>query len=306
MEKHPSIAKILEYRELYKLKSTYIEPLLKHAKSSPQNRIHTSFIHTGTSTGRLSSKEPNLQNIPVKTELGREIRKGFVAKEGYTLVGVDYSQIELRLLAHFSGDKAMVEAFCSDLDIHRQTALKLFGEEHADTKRSVAKSINFGLLYGMGPKKLSDTLGIGTKEAKSYIESYFETFPTIKEYLSSIAEFAKKEGYVETLLGRRRYFDFEHANGMQYAMYEREAINTVFQGSAADLIKLSMNKIMQTYVNDDAKLLLQIHDELIFEVKKENALAFSQTIKEVMEHIYTLNVPLRVSVALGKNWGELK
>lgn len=306
MDKHPSIAKILEYRELYKLKSTYIEPLLKHAKSSPQNRIHTSFIHTGTSTGRLSSKEPNLQNIPVKTELGREIRKGFVAKEGYTLVGVDYSQIELRLLAHFSGDKAMVEAFCHNLDIHRQTALKLFGEEHADAKRGVAKTINFGLLYGMGPKKLSDTLGISTKEAKSYIESYFETFPTIKEYLSSIAEFAKKEGYVETLLGRRRYFDFEHANGMQYAMYEREAINTVFQGSAADLIKLSMNKIMQTYVNDDAKLLLQIHDELIFEVKKEGAQAFAQEIKEVMEHIYTLHVPLRVSVALGKNWGELK
>lgn len=306
MDKHPSIAKILEYRELYKLKSTYIEPLLKHAKSSSQNRIHTSFIHTGTSTGRLSSKEPNLQNIPVKTQLGREIRTGFVAKEGYILLGVDYSQIELRLLAHFSQDKAMVEAFCSDLDIHRQTALKLFGEEHADAKRSVAKTINFGLLYGMGPKKLSDTLGISTKEAKSYIESYFETFPTIKEYLSSIAEFAKKEGYVETLLGRRRYFDFEHANGMQYAMYEREAINTVFQGSAADLIKLSMNKIMQTYVNQDAKLLLQIHDELIFEVKEERALAFSQEIKEVMEHIYALHVPLRVSVALGKNWGELK
>lgn len=305
-DKHPSIPKILEYRELYKLKSTYIEPLLKHAKNSAKKRIHTSFIHTGTSTGRLSSKEPNLQNIPVKTELGREIRGGFVAKEGYVLLGVDYSQIELRLLAHFSGDKAMVEAFSHGLDIHRQTALKLFGEEEADAKRSIAKTINFGLLYGMGPKKLSDTLGISTKEAKRYIDSYFETFPTIKEYLSSIAAFAKQEGYVETLLGRRRYFDFEHANGMQYAMYEREAINTVFQGSAADLIKLSMNKIMKDCVSENAKLLLQIHDELIFEVKSEIAEAFSQEIREVMEGIYALHVPLRVSVAIGKNWGELK
>jgi len=305
-DKHPSIAKILEYRELYKLKSTYIEPLLKHAKSSPQQRIHTSFMHTGTSTGRLSSKEPNLQNIPVKTELGREIRGGFVAKEGCLLLGVDYSQIELRLLAHFSEDKAMVEAFCNDLDIHRQTALQLFGEAEADAKRSVAKTINFGLLYGMGPKKLSDTLGISTKEAKSYIDGYFETFPTIKAYLASIADLAKKEGYVQTLLGRRRYFDFEHANGMQYAMFEREAINTVFQGSAADLIKLSMNKIMQTLVSEDARLLLQIHDELIFEVKADKAQLFAREIKEVMEGIYDLHVPLRVSVAIGKNWGELK
>ena len=305
-DKHPSIAKILEYRELYKLKSTYIEPLLKHAKSSSSHRIHTSFIQTGTSTGRLSSKEPNLQNIPVKTELGREIRGGFVAKEGCLLVGIDYSQIELRLLAHFSQDKAMVEAFCSGLDIHRQTALKLFGEAEADSKRSIAKTINFGLLYGMGPKKLSDTLGIGTKDAKKYIDSYFETFPTIKEYLASIAEFAKKEGYVETLLGRRRYFDFAHANGMQYAMYEREAINTVFQGSAADLIKLSMNKIMKECVSEEAKLLLQIHDELIFEVNASRAETFSQHVREIMEGIYTLHVPLRVSVAIGKNWGELK
>jgi DNA polymerase-1 len=263
-------------------------------------------MHTGTSTGRLSSKEPNLQNIPVKTGLGREIRTGFVAKEGYTLVGVDYSQIELRLLAHFSTDKAMVEAFCNYLDIHRQTALKLFGEEHADVKRGVAKSINFGLLYGMGPKKLSDTLGISTKEAKSYIESYFDTFPTIKNYLASIAEKAKQEGFVQTLLGRKRYFDFAHANGMQFAMYEREAINTVFQGSAADIIKLSMNKIMKECVDEEAKLLLQIHDELIFEVKGERALSFAAEVKGVMENIYALHVPLRVSVALGKNWGELK
>jgi len=306
VDKHPSIAKILEYRELYKLRSTYIEPLLKLSKESAQSRVHTSFIHTGTSTGRLSSKDPNLQNIPVKTELGREVRGGFVAKEGYKLIGIDYSQIELRLLAHFSNDEAMVNAFQSGKDIHKETALKLFGEEEADAKRSIAKSINFGLLYGMGPKRLSETIGISTKEAKSYIDSYFATFPTIKNYLASIADDAKKEGFVQTLLGRKRYFDFEHANGMQYAGYLREAVNTVFQGSAADLIKLSMNKIMKTLVNDEAKLLLQIHDELIFEVKEERAEVFAKEAQKIMVEIYQLRVPLKVSIAIGNNWGELK
>jgi len=306
LDKHPSIAKILEYRELYKLRSTYIEPLLKLSKESSLGRVHTSFMQTGTSTGRLSSKDPNLQNIPVKTELGREVRGGFVAKEGYKLIGIDYSQIELRLLAHFSGDEAMVEAFRTGKDIHKETALKLFGEAEASAKRSVAKSINFGLLYGMGPKRLSETIGISTKEAKSYIESYFATFPTIKNFLTGIAENAKKEGFVQTLLGRKRFFDFEHANGMQYAGYLREAVNTVFQGSAADLIKLSMNKIMATLVDDEAKLLLQIHDELIFEVKEERAEAFATQAQKVMEEIYTLEVPLKVSIAIGNNWGELK
>ena len=306
LDQHPSIAKILEYRELYKLRSTYIEPLLKLSKESPLGRVHTSFIQTGTATGRLSSKDPNLQNIPVKTELGREVRGGFVAKEGCKLIGIDYSQIELRLLAHFSGDEAMIHAFQSGKDIHKETALKLFGEEEAVAKRGVAKSINFGLLYGMGPKRLSETIGISTKEAKSYIESYFATFPTIKNYLTSVAESAKKEGYVQTLLGRKRFFDFEHANGMQYAGYLREAVNTVFQGSAADLIKLSMNKIMATLVDDEAKLLLQIHDELIFEVKEERAQAFSLQAQKVMEEIYPLRVPLKVSIAIGNNWGELK
>ncbi len=306
VDKHPSIAKILEYRELYKLRSTYIEPLLKLSKESAQSRVHTSFIHTGTSTGRLSSKDPNLQNIPVKTELGREVRGGFVAKEGYKLIGIDYSQIELRLLAHFSNDEAMVNAFQSGKDIHKETALKLFGEEEADAKRSIAKSINFGLLYGMGPKRLSETIGISTKEAKSYIDSYFATFPTIKNYLASIADDAKKEGFVQTLLGRKRYFDFEHANGMQYAGYLREAVNTVFQGSAADLIKLSMNKIMKTLVDDEAKLLLQIHDELIFEVKEERAEVFAKEAQKIMVEIYQLRVPLKVSIAIGNNWGELK
>ncbi len=306
LDKHPSIAKILEYRELYKLRSTYIEPLLKLSKESPLSRVHTSFIQTGTSTGRLASKDPNLQNIPVKTALGREVRGGFVAKEGCVLIGIDYSQIELRLLAHFSNDEAMVKAFREGKDIHYETALKLFGEQEAASKRGVAKSINFGLLYGMGPKRLSETLGISMAEAKRYIESYFATFPTIKAYVTEVAEQAKTTGYVETLLGRKRFFDFEHANAMQYAGYLREAVNTVFQGSAADLIKLSMNKIMATLIHDEAKLLLQIHDELIFEVTKSQAQSFALEAQKVMEEIYALRIPLKVSIAMGKNWGELK
>jgi DNA polymerase-1 len=305
-DKHPSISKILEYREVYKLQSTYIKPLLELSKNSPDGRIHTSFLQTGTSTGRLSSKDPNLQNIPVKTELGREIRDGFVSREGYSLIGIDYSQIELRLLAHYSEDKDLLEAFNNDLDIHRQTALKLFGAEEADSKRNIAKSINFGLLYGMGPKKLSQTIGISQAEAKGYIQSYFEAFSTVKAYLRSIVDSSKQIGYVQTLLGRRRYFDWENANGMQIPMYERESVNTLFQGSAADLIKLAMNKIKNELCNENSKLLLQIHDELIFEVKDEDAEDFANKAKEIMEKIYSLHVKLKVSVCIGKNWGELK
>ncbi len=306
LKEHPIIPKILEYREIYKLKSTYIEPLYKLGKKDKNNRIHTSFLQTGTATGRLSSKNPNLQNIPVKSELGREVRVGFVSKKGYSLVGIDYSQIELRLLAHFSGDKALVEAFKEGKDIHYETALKIFGADEAKSKRGVAKSINFGLLYGMGPRKLSQTIHVSTKEAKEYIESYFASFPTVKEFLHQVGEKAIELGYSQTLLGRRRYFDFENANAMQHASYLREAVNTLFQGSAADLIKMSMNKIMSEIIDDEAKLLLQIHDELIFEVKDKNAILFSQKAKEIMERIYELKIPLKVSVEIGKNWGELK
>jgi len=306
LEEHEVISKILEYRELAKLQSTYIKPLLKLGESSSCNRIHTSFLQTGTATGRLSSKDPNLQNIPTRSALGREVRDGFVARDGYSFVGIDYSQIELRLLAHYSEDEALLTAFNNDLDIHRQTALKLFGEEEADEKRGVAKSINFGLLYGMGARKLSQTLGISQAEAKGYIENYFKSFSTVKVYLKSISDSAKEIGYVETLLGRRRYFDFENANGMQVPMYEREAVNTRFQGSAADLIKLSMIKIKNEILDSDTKMLLQIHDELIFEVKKEKAQEFADKAANIMKNIYELKVKLEVSVSIGKNWGELK
>ena len=210
-DEHPIIKKILEYREHQKLLSTYTEPLLKLGSQDAKHRIYTSFLQTGTATGRLSSKDPNLQNIPVRSELGRSIREAFIAKEGYKLVSIDYSQIELRLLAHFSQDAALKEAFLNKEDIHYATALKLFGEEEAQAKRNVAKSINFGLLYGMGPRKLSAELGISANEAKEIIASYFASFPTVKSFLESIEEEVKHRGYVATLLGRRRFFDYENA-----------------------------------------------------------------------------------------------
>ena len=306
-DEHEIIPALLEYRESFKLQSTYIEPLLELGLKDEESKIYTSFLQTGTATGRLSSKNPNLQNIPVKSEAGREIREAFVASEGCVLVGIDYSQIELRLLAHFSEDEALVEAFNGGLDIHHQTAVKIFGEEQAASKRNIAKSINFGLLYGMGSKKLGDTLGIPAKEAKVYIESYFEAFKSVKEYMKSIEDFAMENYYVETLIGRRRLFDFDSANGMQKAAYLREAVNTKFQGSAADLIKLSMIKIDKKYKNNpNLKMILQIHDELIFEVKENYVDEITKELKEIMETIYPLNIPLNVSVCIGKSWGKLK
>jgi len=304
---HEVISWLLKYREAYKLQSTYIEPLLELGLKNPDNRIHTSFLHTGTATGRLSSKNPNLQNIPVRAGSGSKIREAFIPKEGYKLVGIDYSQIELRLLAHFSGDEALVEAFRNDLDIHYQTAVKIFGEELAKEKRPIAKSINFGLLYGMGSKKLGDTLGIPSKEAKFYIDSYFEAFKSVKDYLKSIEDFAHINGYIKTLLNRKRLFDFDSANAMIKAAYLREAVNTLFQGSAADLIKLSMIKIYEKYKNNNnMRMLLQIHDELIFEVKEEFIEEITRDLKEIMENVYKLNIPLKVSVSIGNSWQELK
>jgi len=306
-KEHEIIPLLLDYREAFKLQSTYIEPLLNLAKNDKMSRIFTSFVQTGTQTGRLSSKNPNLQNIPVRSEAGKNIRKAFIASEGKVLLGLDYSQIELRLLAHFSKDSALLEAFRGNLDIHLQTASKIFGEEKAQEKRSVAKSINFGLLYGMGSKKLGDTLGISSKEAKVYIENYFTSFPTVKNYLKSIEDDSLKDGYVKTLLKRRRYFDYANVNAMFKAAYLREAVNTLFQGSAADLIKLAMNKIHKKYEeNQKVRLLLQIHDELILEVDEEIVNEIGLEIKDIMENIYTLEVPLKVSLSIAKNWQELK
>jgi DNA polymerase-1 len=305
---HPVIEKILSYREYQKILSTYVDPLLKLAKKDKNSRIYTSFVQTGTATGRLSSRDPNLQNIPVRSALGRSVREAFVSKDGYKLLSIDYSQIELRLLAHFSEDTALLKAFNEGVDIHLATSTILFGEEKAKEKRNFAKSVNFGLLYGMGPKKLSDELGISSSEAKEIIKNYFASFPTVKNFLEGIQQRVKIDGYVETILKRRRIFDYESANGMQKAAYMRESVNTVFQGSAADLIKLSMNQI-DTMIQEeelDAFMLLQIHDELIFEVEENKVDEIAKRFVYIMENVLELKVPLECSVSVGNSWGELK
>jgi DNA polymerase-1 len=308
IDEHEVIPKILEYRTVQKILSTYAEPLLKLAKLDENNRVYTSFLQTGTATGRLSSRDPNLQNIPVRSALGRRVREAFIAKEGYKLLSIDYSQIELRLLAHFSKDAALLEAFNNGLDIHMATAIKLFGEVEAVAKRSYAKSVNFGILYGMGAKKLSVELSITSKEAKEIIVAYFENFPTIQNFLVKIQDDVKRIGYVETILKRRRMFDYANATGMQKAAFMRESVNAVFQGSAADLIKLSMLEI-ETFIKEediDGAMLLQIHDELIFEVKEEIVEEVGEKFKHIMKNIMELEVQLECSVSIGDSWGELK
>ena len=303
LELHPCIVKILEYRELYKLQSTYCEPILNLAQKDADSRVYTSFIHTGTATGRLASKNPNLQNIPARGSYAKPFREVFEAKDGYSLLSLDYSQIELRLLAHFSGDRALVEAFRDGKDIHAQSAINIFGELN-EQNRAIAKSINFGLIYGMGVNKLSGDLSIDKKAAKEYIARYFNAFSSVQDYLQSIKDDAKRDGFVETLIGRRRYFDFSSASAMQIAMYEREAVNSKFQGSAADIIKLAMLKIAP--ILQDAKMLLQIHDELIFEVRDEMAQEFGEQVSQIMSSIVNLNVPLVVNYNVAKNWANLK
>nr|WP_315112699.1 DNA polymerase I [uncultured Campylobacter sp.] len=302
---HPAVGKILDYRELFKLQSTYCEPLLQLALADPQNRVRSNFLQTGTATGRLASKNPNLQNIPARGTFAKDVRDCFLADEGYSLISLDYSQIELRLLAHFSRDPALLAAFRADEDIHARTAISIFGDAQP-AHRTIAKSINFGLIYGMGAGKLSDSLGIARAEAKGYIERYFAAFCTIKEFLQSIKSDAKADGYVSTLFGRRRYFDFANArNNMIYASYEREAVNTKFQGSAADIIKKAMVEI-SPLLNDEARLILQIHDELIFEVRDDLAQSFGERAQEIMQSAASLNVPLKTSLNIAKRWGELK
>jgi DNA polymerase-1 len=294
---HPIIEKLLEYRKLDKLLNTYIIPLQEYAKKDPNHKIYTNFLQTGTATGRLSSKNPNLQNIPTSTEIN--IRDAFIAEKKF--VSLDYSQIELRLLAHFSKDAHLIEAFLNDKDIHLETAAKIFGEKNAKEYRPVAKSINFGLIYGMGPKKLSETINVSAKEAKEFIEKYFASFPTVKTFIEKTKVEAREKGYVQTLLKRRRFFDFAAANARTIANFEREAVNTIFQGSAADIIKKAMLEIKNRF--PECKMLLQIHDELIFEIESENE---AYEYKEIMQNVFKLEVPLKVGISFGKRWGELK
>ncbi len=307
LDKHPSIALILEYRELNKLFNTYTTPLL-HLKDK-DDKIHTTFIQTGTATGRLSSHSPNLQNIPVRSPKGLLIRKGFIASsKEYCLLGVDYSQIELRLLAHFSQDKDLMDAFLKGRDIHLETSRALFGEDLAKEKRSIAKSINFGLVYGMGSKKLSETLNIPLNEAKSYIEAYFKRFPSIKDYLNRMKEEILKTSKAFTLLGRYRVFDFAGVNDYVKGSYLREGVNAIFQGSASDLLKLGMLKVSERFKNNPSvRLLLQVHDELIFEIEEKNALELQQEIQRILnDEVYPLRVPLETSAFMAKRWNELK
>ncbi len=307
LDKHPSIALILEYRELNKLFNTYTTPLLR--LKDKDDKIHTTFIQTGTATGRLSSHSPNLQNIPVRSPKGLLIRKGFIASsKEYCLLGVDYSQIELRLLAHFSQDKDLMEAFLKGRDIHLETSKALFGEDLAKEKRSIAKSINFGLVYGMGSKKLSETLNIPLNEAKSYIEAYFKRFPSIKDYLNRMKEEILKTSKAFTLLGRYRVFDFTGANDYIKSNYLREGVNAIFQGSASDLLKLGMLKVSERFKNNPSvRLLLQVHDELIFEIEEKNAPELQQEIQRILnDEVYPLRVPLETSAFIAKRWNELK
>ncbi|GAA7992698.1 DNA polymerase I [Helicobacter pylori] len=307
LDKHPSIALILEYRELNKLFNTYTTPLLR--LKDKDDKIHTTFIQTGTATGRLSSHSPNLQNIPVRSPKGLLIRKGFIASsKEYCLLGVDYSQIELRLLAHFSQDKDLMDAFLKGRDIHLETSKALFGEDLAKEKRSIAKSINFGLVYGMGSKKLSETLNIPLNEAKSYIEAYFKRFPSIKDYLNRMKEEILKTSKAFTLLGRYRVFDFTGANDYIKGNYLREGVNAIFQGSTSDLLKLGMLKVSERFKNNPSvRLLLQVHDELIFEIEEKNALELQQEIQRILnDEVYPLRVPLETSAFIAKRWNELK
>ncbi|WP_120919345.1 DNA polymerase I [Helicobacter pylori] len=307
LDKHPSIPLILEYRELNKLFNTYTTPLLR--LKDKDDKIHTTFIQTGTATGRLSSHSPNLQNIPVRSSKGLLIRKGFIASsKEYCLLGVDYSQIELRLLAHFSQDKDLMEAFLKGRDIHLETSKALFGGDLAKEKRSIAKSINFGLVYGMGSKKLSETLNIPLNEAKSYIEAYFKRFPSIKDYLNRMKEEILKTSKAFTLLGRYRVFDFTGANDYVKGNYLREGVNAIFQGSASDLLKLGMLKVSERFKNNPSvRLLLQVHDELIFEIEEKNAPELQQEIQRILnDEVYPLRVPLETSAFMAKRWNELK
>ena len=300
---------VLRYRSLSKLKSTYLDALVKMATPST-GRVHTSYNQTVAATGRLSSSDPNLQNIPIRGEDGREIRKGFISEDGYYLVSADYSQVELRVFAHYSKDEAFMRAFKQNEDIHTRTAAEILGvESQAVTPemRRIAKAVNFGIIYGMGARKLGEELGIDLKTAKKYISVYYERYQGVARYRQEMIETAHKNGYVSTLLNRRRYLpDINHSNHVIRAEAERMAINTPIQGTAADLIKMAMINIYQR-LNQEcsrSKMLLQVHDELVFEIPEEELDTVVLMIKDKMEGVYALRVPLKVDINIGKNWEE--
>ena len=299
---------LVEHRGLSKLKSTYTDKLPQMV--NPQTgRVHTSYHQAVTATGRLSSSDPNLQNIPIRNEEGRRIRQAFIAREGFTVVAADYSQIELRIMAHLSQDQGLINAFTQGKDIHRSTAAEIFGvalDEVTSEQRRNAKAINFGLIYGMSAFGLSRQLGIGRADAQSYMDLYFKRYPGVQTFMHDIREKAKAQGYVETLFGRRLYLpDINSSNGMRRKAAERVAINAPMQGTAADIIKRAMIQLDQKLQNDpDIAMIMQVHDELVFEVRSEKVAFYSELIKTHMESAADLVVPLIVDVGQGTNWDE--
>jgi len=306
---HPFPRLLLEYRTLTKLRSTYLDAL--PAAADPRDgRVHTRFEQTGAATGRLSSSNPNLQNIPMRTEQGRAIRKAFVAPPGGVLIGADYSQIELRVMAHLSGDPNLIEAFQTGGDIHAETARRIFGvkDDALDPAlRARAKVVNFGVMYGMGARSLSQQMGIGLEEAQEFIAHYFRVYARVREYLDGTVEEARRRGYVQTLLGRRRYLPgLDSAHGAERAFAERAAINAPIQGSAADLMKLAMIRVHHALpARSGARLLLQVHDELLLECAEKDRDMVSERVKREMEECHTLRVPLVVSVGVGASWFDV-
>ncbi|MGL3044774.1 DNA polymerase I [Acinetobacter pecorum] len=304
---HPIAQLILEYRGLSKLKSTYTDGLCKQANPDT-HRVHTSYHQALTATGRLSSTDPNLQNIPIRAEIGRQIRKAFVAPEGRVLLAADYSQIELRLMAHLSQDEALLDAFIHGQDVHRRTAAEVLGiplEEVTNDQRRQAKAVNFGLLYGMSEFGLIRQLGFTRQESQDYIKQYFHRYPGIYEYMQRTRQVALEQGFVETLLGRRLYTpDIDARNMMVRKAAERAAINAPLQGSAADIIKMAMIEVDKMLPKDQAKMLLQVHDELVFEVDEAIADELAPKLAEVMQSVLQISVPLVVEVGKGKNWDE--
>ena len=304
---HPFPRKLLEWRTLTKLKSTYFDAL-PAAVDPADGRVHTTYEQTGAATGRLSSSDPNLQNIPMRTPQGRAIRRAFVAAPGCLLVGADYSQIELRVMAHLSGDPALVDAFTSGEDVHASTARRIFKVEGPVDPglRARAKVVNFGVMYGMGSRSLAQQMGIPLEEAKAFIDGYFEEFAGVRAYLDRTVAEARERGYVETLLGRRRWLPaLRSAQGLERSNAERAAINTPIQGSAADLVKLAMLRVQGSLARGTARLLLQVHDELVLECRSEAARGVSERVRREMEHCFTLRVPLTVSVGMGATWYDI-
>jgi DNA polymerase-1 len=306
---HPIVDYLIEHRELAKLKSTYTDalPKLIHPKTG---RLHTSFNQTITATGRLSSTEPNLQNIPIRTPLGREIRKAFVTKKGYKIMSFDYSQLELRIAAHLSEDEQLIHIFNEDKDVHASTAAEIYKvslEKVTKEMRSAAKTVNFGVLYGQGPKSLSEQTGMTFEQAKEFIQKYFSVFAGVRRFIEETKKLTHHKGYVETLSGRRRYLPDLYSGVQQIrAAAERMSVNTPIQGTEAELIKIAMIRIYNKIKDTHARMLLQVHDELVFEVKKDDVDAFAKMILHEMEHAITLRVPLKVDISVGDNWGELE